>query len=257
MLLDKQDPNILIFDNLDSTSAEAKRIIQAGYAENGLIVWAKNQSNSYGRYGKIWQSGVGNLHFSFILDHIVDNISVYPFISALAIRNALSFTNLKIEFKWPNDLLINDKKIAGILLESNIENNRIDKMICGIGLNVNFFPKELETATSLLNEGIENVSLDKILFNIMENYDKYLKKLKDPRKEDEIYQEWLEYSAHLNQEIIVTSMNEEIRGKFVGIDKGCLLLKIDTEIKKIISGSVFFNEEEKTIKEDNLRLRAI
>ena len=251
-LFDFECPNILIYDKLDSTSSEAKKIINSGHAEHGLIIWAKKQLNGHGRYGANWDSGEGNLTFSFVIDNerSFNKIAVYPFVTALAIKASLekhldqSQMN-QLSFKWPNDILFAGKKIAGIIFESEIQNQKISKIICGIGLNIASSPKGLQFATSLSNEGIEQIKIDELLFSIIINFDNYMNEA-EQQGDEYIYKKWMESAYKLNEEIIVMSGSEEIRGVFLGIEQGNIIIENKQLGRKLIStGNVFFSEKEK------------
>ena len=252
-LFDLEAPNILIYDVLDSTSLEAKNIIKSGYAEHGLIIWAKKQSKGYGRYNRNWHAEAGNLSFSFVIENkfAIDQISIYPFIAALSIRDSLlTYLNKQqvseLQFKWPNDILFQGKKIAGIIFESEIQDENINNMVCGIGLNIVSSPENLQFSTSLYENNIKNnIKLDDILCNIMINFDKYIK-LSIEQGNEIIYQTWLEAAYNLGKQVIIISGKEEMKGVFEGIEDGNLVLMMNQGQKRLIcTGDVFFSEKEK------------
>ncbi|WP_425361270.1 biotin--[acetyl-CoA-carboxylase] ligase [Candidatus Tisiphia endosymbiont of Ceraclea dissimilis] len=121
---------LLVFDTIDSTSSEAIRMAKACLDRNYVIL-AKNQTKSRGRNNKIWHSNLGNLHVSILLNHQI-NLSYLPqlsFVMAIVVYKTITSLTANsensIKLKWPNDILINDKKVSGILLESiSINNNR-------------------------------------------------------------------------------------------------------------------------------------
>ena len=251
-LFDVTCPNILIYDKLESTSLEAKRIIQSGYADHGLIIWAKEQLNGYGRYDRTWESASGNLTFSFVIENERDlsSMAIYPFVAALAIREALQkfCTQQQFEsvsFKWPNDILFDGKKFAGVIFESEIQDNRVDNLICGIGINVASFPNGFNYATSLHDIGVDKIGVDELMFSIIMSFDE-LFKLVDDKGDQVIYDQWLKVAYNLDREIIVASDADEIKGIFTGIRDGNLVVKERDGAEQIIStGNVFFSEKEK------------
>jgi BirA family biotin operon repressor/biotin-[acetyl-CoA-carboxylase] ligase len=251
-LFDPASPNVLIYDKLDSTSTEAKKIIQSGYAEHGMIIWAKEQSKSYGRYGRNWQSLPGNLSFSFIVNsQLLDNqLTSYPFIAALAIKDALSTClnaaqQQELQFKWPNDILFRGKKVAGVIFESELKGAKINHIICGIGINIVAAPDNIEFATSFKDHKINNIALDKIVCETMSNFDKYINLL-SKYNEEFIYKKWLESAAHIGKKLIVLSGDKEVEGVFLGIKKGSLILQSDSGSEhSIATGDVFFSQSEK------------
>ena len=254
-LFDLESPNILIYDLVDSTSLEAKKIIKSGYAEHGLIIWAKKQNKAYGRYGRNWDSVSGNLSFSFVIENkfAIDQVAIYPFIAALAIKDSLiPYLNeqqaKELQFKWPNDILLQGKKIAGIIFESELQDGSINNMVCGIGVNIASSPQNLQFATSLYEHNIKkNIKLDAILCNIMLSFDKYIK-LSIKEDTNVIYEKWLNSAFNLGKKVIIVSGKEEINGIFKGIKNGNLLL-VTAEGKErlICTGDVFFSEQEKVV----------
>lgn len=251
-LFDFESPNIIIFDQLDSTSREAKKMVSTGHAEHGLIIWAKKQLNGYGRYGREWQSVQDNLTFSFVIENErkAELVAVYSFIAALSIKKALQKYLTKsqinqLSFKWPNDVLYNSKKIGGVIFESEIKNGKLSNIVCGIGININSSPKTLDFVTSLSAEGINIDKADELLCSIVINMDHYLS-LADEKGDQVIYNQWLESAYKLHKEIIVISNKEEIKGIFMGIIDGNIIIKDkDGEERKLYTGDVFFSEKEK------------
>lgn len=253
-LFDAQCPNIVIFDKLDSTSLEAKKMINTGYAEHGLIILAKNQLDGYGRYDRKWESGQHDLTFSFVIENEreIGLLAIYPFIAVLSIRKALQQYLSKsemanISFKWPNDVLFNGKKIAGVIFEPEIRQDRINKIVCGIGININSFPKGINYATSLKEQGIKDFNVEALLFAIIINFDQYLTFI-DENDDKDVYDEWLKYADNLNKEIIIISNGREIKGVFLGINRGSLVMKVKDGVNKTFdTGDVFFSDKEKII----------
>jgi BirA family biotin operon repressor/biotin-[acetyl-CoA-carboxylase] ligase len=110
---------IITYETIDSTSKIAHKLLQANQAEDGTIIWAKTQTDGHGRYGRNWQSAIGNLSFSFIIKNKLNlnQVTTYPFIAALAIKEALkNYLNKEqlenLKFKWPNDIFIKVKKLV-------------------------------------------------------------------------------------------------------------------------------------------------
>lgn len=251
LLFDPINPNIIIFDRLDSTSNEANRIIDSGYGEHGLTIWAKRQEAGHGRYGRKWLAEEGNLTFSVLIknDQTVKNLAIYPFLTALAIRDAImEFNDLAaIKFKWPNDILLNGKKIAGILYESRISGSKVNFLICGIGLNISSFPSGIAQVTSLAAENIQNIEAGQIIFKILQHMDKYLKLSAEPSQEQQIYEEWLKYAYRLGEELTVISASKQIKGQFETIENGNLILRSEEKRHIIATGDVFFAEDSRII----------
>ena len=150
-------------------------------------------------------------------------------LAAVAVAQAIEHTtDLKPKIKWPNDILINRKKVTGILTELQGESDRIHSVIIGIGMNINHkkvISRKIRTATSLLIEGGEKVSrasvIQEVLVRLETLYEQFLTEGFLPIK-----QLWESYAISLGQEIKATTVNSTIIGKAIGItDEGVLLLE--------------------------------
>jgi BirA family biotin operon repressor/biotin-[acetyl-CoA-carboxylase] ligase len=130
--------NLLVFDELDSTNSTAKELALAG-AEEGTVVLARTQNQGRGRFDRIWQSPEGGIYLSFILRPKVsaEKTSLLPFVAALALTKTIDSYGLHATIKWPNDVRVNGKKIAGILLESEVIGHSSNYVVVGIGMNLN------------------------------------------------------------------------------------------------------------------------
>lgn len=127
---------IYCFDKIDSTNEYIKKHLSE--LNNGDIVFAQEQTNGRGRHGNIWISPIGNLYFSFYLkEELLHNqLFYYLMKSSIAVINTLKKYNINAKIKYPNDIIIDRKKIAGILIESN-GYQKIEYLIIGIGININ------------------------------------------------------------------------------------------------------------------------
>ncbi len=128
--------NIYDFELLDSTNIYIKENIKV--LEDGDIVLAKKQAKGKGRFGNKWQSPVGNLYFSFLLKAEFDRSNLFKLHmrTSVAIINLLKKYKIESKIKYPNDILVNKKKIAGILIET-LGYDKITELIIGIGININ------------------------------------------------------------------------------------------------------------------------
>ena len=154
---------------------------------NKYIIVAESQTKGHGRYGRKWISENGNLYFSLCLKTIgesslsdensIDKCSLLSFVTSIALSQTISGltqTNAIILHKWPNDILLNNKKIAGILLKSVTRQNIVDYVIIGVGLNVASSPKGQNfIATNLYDEGIKKIALEEILKRFLDNFSKF------------------------------------------------------------------------------------
>lgn len=222
---------IIEFDEIDSTQKYAKKIAQKG--KKDVVICAKIQTNGRGRIGNEWQSLEGGLWFSFItevLESDYDRLTFFPLILGLSVYQVCtSYYNVKLQLKWPNDLMINNKKICGILCEK-IEN----KIISGVGINTNIESKNLlECATSFVaetNNRINNTELMETIIN------KFYKNLKEFDKAG-LLKMYRENMAYINEKKFIKVINHEAIIKGIS-DDGALIINENGVEKKITFGEI-------------------
>jgi BirA family biotin operon repressor/biotin-[acetyl-CoA-carboxylase] ligase len=245
-----KDYNLLIFEEIDSTSEEAKRLARSEIAGEFVVV-ARSQTAGRGRYGKDWDSPYGNLYVSILLkpEISIDKIHEFVFVSCVALGEALKYIfpldNMDIKYKWPNDIYLNGKKLAGILLESslNASKNSPDWVVIGVGLNINSFPDLNNKATSLVAEGYNDVTSDLLLDRFMTSF-KAWKILWENKGFAYVREAWLEKAYALGGEISFHKQGKLILGIFEGLDlEGNIKLRDkDGNTHIISSGEVFVNK---------------
>jgi len=231
-----------------STNADAFRLAEEG-AEEGTTVIADGQSGGKGRRGRSWSSPSGvNLYCSVVLRPAImpHEAPQLTFLSAVAVARAIeAVTALKPEIKWPNDILINGRKVAGLLNEMSAETDGINFVILGIGVNLNMtsdqFPDDVRTpATSLLLEQKRLVNRAQFAAGMLNELDRlYADFLAEGF--DAVRSEWQERCCANGREVVVSEGEvETVRGMFNGIDSdGALLLRLkDGRIERILSGDV-------------------
>ncbi len=235
-------------DAVDSTNAEARRLAAAGEDEapDGTVVWAKQQTAGRGRRGRGWESPPGNLYCSMILrpERPADEAAQLGFVAGLAVYDALGLLGEpghEVHLKWPNDVLLNGRKVAGILLES--EASRADLppwIVLGLGLNVGFHPADTEfPATSLRAEGWPSTEVD-VLEAYCRGFLSWTAKWLD-QGFDPIRKNWLWRCRGRDEEIEVRLENETVSGIFTDLDaNGALVLEIGGEERRITAGDVYF-----------------
>ena len=190
---------------------------------NGSVIWALNQQKGRGQHGKVWESNTGeNLTFSMLIRH--DGMSVmeqFIFNKAIsvAILKALSVLSPNFKIKWPNDIYLNEKKIAGILIENSIKGKYIDYSVIGIGINVNQrkFSSDLKNASSIINETSVEVELENLLYQIIDNINFFMNYLhhKQNKKILDIY---LSSLFRKNTITVFKKGNETFNGIIRGVD---------------------------------------
>lgn len=215
------------------------------YQKHGTVILAEKQLSGKGRKGRSWQSGRGlNLTFSILLTEIKPfrkKINLVTFGSALAVSVSIeNLYQLKTELKWPNDVLINSKKVCGILLESSIKGDKISKIIVGIGLNVNqnaFLGEFRIPPTSIKNEYGNLIERERLLAEILNNFEEIIKKIGS--EPELVLRDWKSRCRMIGEKIGVEDGNEQKYGIFDDIDEnGFLLLRTNKRIEKIVSGDV-------------------
>lgn len=231
-----------------STNADAFRLAENGAAE-GAVVMADSQTGGKGRRGRIWSSPAGvNLYCSVVLRPPImpHEAPQLTFISAVAVARAIELTTrLTPEIKWPNDLLVSGKKVAGLLNEMSAETDGINFVILGIGVNLNMtadqFPDDLRhPATSLLLESGERVDRSRFTGTMLNELDRlyadFLAHGFGPVRD-----EWQRRCNANGRRVLVSDSGTECAGgSFTGIDSdGAMLLRSDEGvIHRITCGDV-------------------
>lgn len=237
---------VLFLEETNSTNTQAK-ILAAEEAANGLLVVAEQQSMGKGRRGRSWSSPRGNgIWMSLLLKPAIkpSSASMITLVAALATAKAVKEqTGLEAKIKWPNDIVVNGKKICGILTEMSSELDYIHYIIIGIGLNANTkeFPKELqEVATSLYLEAKREVGRSQLIACIMEFFEAYFMQFEKEETLSGFLKEYNSLLVNQEQEVRVMEPQREYHGVALGIDQeGALLVRLsDNTVKRVVSGEV-------------------
>lgn len=236
--------NIIKFGTIDSTNDYAKEI--GANAKEGTVIVAKEQTKGRGRLGRIWESPKDKgLYFSIILKpNNLQHIQNLTLISSLAIYRALKELNIVVQIKWPNDIVKDNKKIAGILTEIKFNGETIDYIVVGIGININStmekIPEYLQhKATSLNLISNDEVDESKLLYLILEEFATLYEDYKLNGLTKEMIEVIKENSSILNKEIQITKGNSTRTGMPVDINsKGELVVKFDEVTESLNSGEI-------------------
>ena len=237
------------FNETGSTNIDAKRYAEEG-EPHGTTVVANMQSAGRGRRGRLWQSPAGSAIYMTILlkpQFVPDKASMLTLVMALSVADAIvEATGLSAGIKWPNDVVVNKKKVCGILTEMNAELDYIQYVVIGVGINVNNsspeeFPEEIrQTATSLKIESGMQISravlLERVLAHFEKNYDIFTRTL-DLSALMEAYDARL---LNLNAEVRVLDPKGEYTGIARGINPAGELLveKENGEVAPVYAGEV-------------------
>ena len=240
---------IYYFPELESTNiaAKEKALHRAEGMSEGTLIIAERQSAGKGRLGRKWFSPAGGIWLSIILYPQLSPsyISRITLMTAVAVVKAIKVcTQIESQIKWPNDVLINEKKVCGILTEMSAELDIINWVVVGIGINANIdildFPKNIQKNTTSLKETSgKEISRVKLVQTFLQEFEKYYEKLKK-KGFSSILKEWKLYSHTLGKKIRVDIGERIITGEAIDINEsGALILKKeDGELIKIISGTI-------------------
>jgi BirA family transcriptional regulator, biotin operon repressor / biotin---[acetyl-CoA-carboxylase] ligase len=232
-------------ETIGSTNDEAKRLARIG-APNGTLIWAREQTAGRGRRGRRWTSPPGNFYLSLVLrpETPPGRAAQLGFVAALGLGEALdqlTGTELALRFKWPNDLLANGGKIAGILLESETApGGAVDFLVIGIGVNLASKPPAAEyPATSLVDEGLAPISSRRLVEAFAWRFDQWLWRWRSEGFAP-VRQAWLARASGVGQAILVRLERTTFAGRFVDLDEnGALLLEGAEGRRRVAAGDVF------------------
>lgn len=244
------------FREVDSTNEVAKRLAQEG-APEGTVIIAERQRKGRGRRGKQWISPIGGAWISIILrpNTLPINAPQLTFTAGVAAAETIKKEyGLEIGIKWPNDILIENKKVCGILTEISTEKNSIDYIIAGIGIDANvdldLLPPELrEETTSLKTELEEEISRMLLVRKFLENFEAMYNEFNQGNFQ-KILKKWRKYSKTIGSNVEIRKGTEIIKGEAVGVNReGALILELkDGSLRKIISGECrHVNESKNTL----------
>ena len=236
---------IFSFDTIDSTNTFA-RTLKGNELAHGTLIIAEEQSAGRGRQNRQWVGESGkNLLFSIIVtpDFSYEKISLLPFAGSLAVSDAIeSVTGLSTTCKWPNDVLINNKKVCGMLLETASGSASIEKVILGVGINVNQeqFPESLRhKATSLTNECDTTVDRIRLLQLVLEEFEnRYMQLAQFPPLQ--MLNDWKMKALLFGKKITVLESEFSYNATAIDLaENGSLIIKMeDGHTKNIFAGDV-------------------
>jgi BirA family transcriptional regulator, biotin operon repressor / biotin---[acetyl-CoA-carboxylase] ligase len=246
------DYHLLSYDSIDSTNEEAKRLAQGG-GSHGAVIWAKRQTAGRGRMGREWVSPEGNLYVTALLTPNADiaTCAQLSFIAAVAVCETLEAMvgeSIPIRCKWPNDILLEGKKLGGILLESFVvthEDGSSKRWVSvGVGVNIDSYPEHvMYPATCLRDAGVEIVSakivLSRFIYNFVHLYDIWQEQGFAP-----VLKSWLKRAYHIGKPIEVMIGDEAISGTFETVDSSghLVIQQANGKRRTIHAGDVFFKD---------------
>ena len=235
---------IITLKELESTNDFAKSLIAKSDAEHFTVIVAENQIKGRGQRGNVWQSQQGkNLTFSVIIKPLINakNQFYISKVVSLALLDIIDKYTENVSIKWPNDIYVDNKKIAGILIENIIQANRVNTSIIGIGLNVNqeIFDKTLLNPVSLKQITGNIINKENLLNSILNNINNFTKIIDNKELIDKLY---LNRLFGFNQELLFKNKNNQ---KFKAIIKnisysGKLILQIGNNLQEFDFKEIIF-----------------
>ncbi len=233
------------FETTGSTNAEAWRLAEEG-AINGEVVIAEHQTEGRGRRGRTWVSPKGsNLYLSGVLRPEIPpaRAAELTLLAAVALAETLREAGAPATIKWPNDVQIDGRKVAGILTELSADVDRVHFIVLGIGVNLNTAPRDFppdvaEVATSLMAARGQPVPRALFTAALLTSLEAWLDRWAD-QGFGPVRSAWRKLSSTLGQEVLVRSDANELRGVAEDIDdSGALLLRVGNKLERVFAGDV-------------------
>ena len=239
------------FDSIDSTQNFAIEIA-SNSKENGTVVISQKQTRGRGRLGRKWLSPAGGIWLSIVF-HPKFDISIstlFPIAASVALSNTIEkVIRKKSEVKWPNDVTIKGKKVAGMLIDVSIESNKIENLVLGVGINFKVNASRLEkllkntdnfygVASLVENSKYQNpILLVKSFLYELEKIFELLEK----GKSNTIIDDWTKKSSTIGKSVSVSTSDGKIKGKAIKIDNdGALIVKTNNQFQRVLAGDVIY-----------------
>ena len=227
--------SIIHLTSVDSTNNYAAKLLKENLLSSGAVILADVQTAGKGQRGAKWEAKAGeNLLFSLVLRHVnmsVGDQFVLNQLSALAITDFLGKIGISAKVKWPNDVFVDDKKIAGILVETNVSGSHIKDAIIGIGLNVNQSNFNELRATSIFLEKGSLQTINEVLHEVLKGFSSWWLMFQKEGK-DVLLHHYLENLLGYKELRDYIIQGKQVEGSIDGIDEwGRLLLTIGSETK--------------------------
>lgn len=239
---------IIYLDSVDSTNNYGKELASRGF-NDGILIVAEEQTKGRGRLGREWISQKGKgIWMTLMLkpDIKPDKASQVTLIAALSVLKGIkNVADVDIMIKWPNDLVINGKKVCGILTELGAEIDIINYLCVGIGINVNseeddFNKIGLNTATSLKVTVGKTIDRKRLIVEILESFENLYKQFLQKGSIDYMLEEYKKHLVNLGKEVKIILKNDEVKGIAEDVNgKGHLMVRLDNgHLMEVSSGEV-------------------
>ena len=239
------------FDSIDSTQDFALKIASQDN-ENGTIIISKKQTGGKGRMKRKWFSPVGGIWMSVIIhpDFDISNVTLVPIATSLALCMAIEKTiKIRPKLKWPNDITIKGKKVAGILVDTSIESNKIESLILGVGINFKIKQEKLKKnivnspnyygATTLVKKNESALHLVQQFLYELEVIFQWI----NSGLTKKIIFEWAKRSSTIGKNISIINDKKIVTGKAIKIDNdGALIISKNKQTTRILIGDVTYHK---------------
>ncbi len=239
------------FDSIDSTQNFAIEIAP-NTKENGAVIISQKQTMGRGRLGRKWLSPTGGIWISIVFHPKFDvsMSTLFPIGAALALSNTVeNIFGKKVELKWPNDVTINGKKVAGMLIDVSIESNKIEYLVLGVGINYRVNSSQLEKqlknsenfygVTSLIEKD-DNESPILFVKDFLLELEKIFALLEKGENKT-IVHNWTKKSSTIGRDVSLSTSDGKIKGKAIKLDNdGALILKVNSNLQRILAGDIIY-----------------
>jgi len=236
---------VIYLASVPSTMDTARAAALKG-AEEGTVVITGEQTGGRGRLKRQWVSPKGNIALSIILYPDIAHLPYLIMIASLAVVYSIeSITGVKAQIKWPNDVLIDGKKVCGILIENQVKRGKAAYSIVGIGINVALKPTDYaeiaDTAISLKNTKVKGDVRLKLIKALLQEFDELYVNLPHPKP---IYKAWRDKLVTLGKKVKATSGSQTIEGIAKAVDEdGALWIRgAEGTLTKVVAGDVTLRE---------------
>jgi len=237
---------VYYYDEVPSTNDVAKEIAKRTQEQNTVII-AETQTHGRGRHRRHWVSPRGGIWLSILLRPSVtpEEATKLTFITATAVAGTIQSTlGLATEVKWPNDVLVNRKKLCGILTEASTRGNIVECVVVGIGINANMglqsFPNNLQkSVTTLKHELGCEINRETLARILIQSFDQRYKHLQNGMW-SALLQEWRSLARFLGGKVVVTSFAETLVGEALDVDAdGALIVRLQNGVlRRMVAGDV-------------------
>ena len=240
---------IYYYDSLESTQTQALKFSKDN-TQDGSVVIAAKQTLGRGRTGRKWISPKGGIWISVIL-HPKFDISIttlFPIAASLALSYAIeNIFKISPELKWPNDVTVKGKKVAGMLVDASLESNKIESLVLGVGINFNVDSKQIEKMLkdtpnfygvhSLTDEKKDNKAI-KLVQEFLIQLEK-IYELLNKKQTKKIISDWTKRASTVGKIVELETSNGKVKGKAIKIDHdGALIVSKDSKLERVIAGDI-------------------